>query len=71
MAQAQSTHITYVRFKVQDCIQNNDGSVTLVFPVRVLSEQERDIISGLYPNLSEQAYGLLEKETVLSSIVKG
>jgi len=54
--------------KATQVTDNGNGTFNVTVPGRELSQLERKAIQGLFPNLSERAYELLQQETLLGCI---
>jgi hypothetical protein len=59
----------HVRILAQDAIKLENGVFELVLSGRPLTEQERELMRSLFPNLTEQAYDLLTKEAVFAALM--
>ena len=51
--------------QVEDC---GDGLFAIQLPLRPLNDEERRVISNLFPRLADKAYEILEQEALLDSI---
>lgn len=49
--------------------RNEDGTYTLWIPAQKLTTEQHAQIKDLFPNLSEKAYELINKELLLSALV--
>jgi hypothetical protein len=59
----------HVMLKANDCVNNHNGTVTVMIPGgRPLEPEVYEIIEGLLPNLKEKFFDLLTKEALLAAL---
>ena len=58
--------IIYIKAEqIEDC---GGGLFAIQIPTRILTDDERNVISELFPNLADKVYEVLEKEALVSAI---
>lgn len=65
----ESTQMIFIRATRVHLYGN--GIVGIEMPVAALSDENANLLHNLFPNLSEQAYKLLNQEVLLSAVHSG
>jgi LytS/YehU family sensor histidine kinase len=59
-----------VAIKALEVTDNKNGTFFIILEGQAMSSEEKKIFERLFPNLSEQAYELLNKEALFASLAK-
>ncbi len=66
----ESSVYSGINIRADDVERNDDGTFRLTFKTKPLSEDKHKLLMELFPNVTEQAYRLLNIEKLLASVVK-
>lgn len=59
-----------IRIKAEDVRDNGDGTFDVLIYTAPLSEEDNNVIHRLFPHCVDRVYDMLDRETLLASIVK-
>lgn len=65
-----SSDTTGVRVRALGIEPNGDGTFDIILPIAKLTGGAQEMIRELFPNTTEQVYELLNREVLISAIVK-